>query len=190
MPLRERKRLETRLRIQDEGFRLVAGSGFAATTVEDIAVAANVSPSTVYRYFGTKEGIFLWDELEPPAVELLRRELHRRAPLDAVEVVLESLGELGFHIPEDEMRERTRFIYTEPALHAALGDAFLGFEHRLTAVFEEAETASETAARVLAGITMAVVAAAIERWAFGEPHIDLAAALSEAIGSLHEVVNR
>lgn len=182
--------METRLRIQDEAFRLVADAGFAATTVEDIAAAASVSPSTVYRYFGTKEGIFLWDELEPPAVELLRRELHRRAPLAAVEVVLDELGELGFHIPEAEMRERTRFIYDEPALHAALGDAFLGFERRLTAVFEEAGTASETTARVLAGVTMAVVAAAIERWAFGEPPVDLASALAESVASLHEVASR
>jgi AcrR family transcriptional regulator len=190
MSLREQKRLETRLRIQDEAFRLVADAGFAATTVEDIAAAARVSPSTVYRYFGTKEVIFLWDELEPPAVELLRHELSRRSPLDAIEVVLASLGDIGFHVSEDEMRRRARFIFTEPALHAALGDAFHAFERRLTAVFLQAGTEDATAARLLAGVAMAVVNTAVERWAFDDPPIDLATALTDAIASLDAVVGR
>ncbi|EAO0164599.1 helix-turn-helix transcriptional regulator [Salmonella enterica] len=36
--------------------------GYDATSVEDIVVAANVSPSTVFRYFITKEEIVLTDE--------------------------------------------------------------------------------------------------------------------------------
>ena len=59
--LRDRKRRAMMLRIQDEAFRAAFESGFTGTTVEGIASAADVSPSTVYRAFGTKEGIFLWD---------------------------------------------------------------------------------------------------------------------------------
>jgi AcrR family transcriptional regulator len=188
--LREQKRLETKLRIQDEAFRLVDESGFAATTVEDIAAAAKVSPSTIYRYFGTKEGIFLWDELELPAVELLRTELSRRAPLEAALAALDSLGTLGFHIPENEMRQRARFIYEEPALRAALGEAFRGFERRLTALFLQAGTDDQTSARVLSGVTMTIVSTAIEAWAFADPPVDLASAVSGSIASLHELVSR
>lgn len=36
--------------------------GYDAISVEDIVVAANVSPSTVFRYFITKEEIVLTDE--------------------------------------------------------------------------------------------------------------------------------
>ena len=37
------------LRVQDEAFRSAFDVGYAATTVEAIAAAAEVSPSTVYR---------------------------------------------------------------------------------------------------------------------------------------------
>jgi len=82
--LRERKRQQTKERIQDEAFRLVQQRGFDATTIEAIAEASDVSPSTVYRYFGTKEGVLLWDELEPPSWDVLRNGAdHVARELDA-----------------------------------------------------------------------------------------------------------
>ena len=188
--LREQKKRETYLRIQDEAFRLAGGTGYAATTVDDIAAAARVSASTVYRYFGTKEGIFLWDELELPAVELLEKELVQRAPLEAVLGVLGSLGEMGFHISEDEMRRRVQFLYAEPALRAALHEGYEGFERRLTDLFVEAGTGERQAARILAGITMTVVAAAIETWAFDQPQTSLPLAFEQTMASLGEVLAR
>lgn len=190
MTLREQKKRETSLRIQDEAFRLAADAGFNETTVEDVAAAARVSPSTVYRYFGTKEGIYLWDELELPGVELLTSELERRAPLDAVLASLSSLGAMGFHIPEDEMRGRVRFLYAEPALRAAMGEAFEGFERRLTELFIETETTDPPAARLLAGITMTVVAVGIEAWALTEPTMSLPAAFESTMASLDQLLAR
>lgn len=190
MNLREQKKHETYLRIQDAAYRLAEEAGFAATTVEEIAAAARVSPSTVYRYFGTKEGIFVWDELELPAEELIRRELERRAPLDAALAAVASLGTMGFHIPEEEMRHRVRFLYAEPELQAAMSEAFEGFERKLTELFIEAGTTDPLAARVLSGITMAVVTAAVEDWAISEPPVSLAAASERAKASLDLVLSR
>ncbi len=190
MTLRERKKRETYLRIQDEAFRLADDAGFSATTVEDIAAAARVSPSTVYRYFSTKEGIFLWDELELPAVELFTSELERQGPLDAVFAALASLGGLGFHISDDEMRRRVRFIYAEPALRAALGEAFEVFERKLTDLFVETGTSDPLAARILAGMTMTVLSAAVELWTFADPQTSFAAAVEDTMASLDEVLTR
>lgn len=190
MTLREQKKRETYLRIQDEAFRLVDDAGFTATTVEEIAAAARVSPSTVYRYFGTKEGIFLWDELELPAVELLTGELARQDPLDAVLAALASLGGLGFHISDDEMRHRVRFLYAEPALRAAMGEAFEGFERKLTELFIETGTTDRLTARILAGMTMTVIAAAVEVWTFADPPTSFPAAVEHTAASLDQVLGR
>ncbi|MFQ6393132.1 TetR family transcriptional regulator [Nocardia sp. KC 131] len=57
--LRERKKQQTRLRIIEVGLDLCDARGFDATTVEQIANAADISPRTINRYFDSKEDIVL-----------------------------------------------------------------------------------------------------------------------------------
>ncbi|TCC61938.1 TetR/AcrR family transcriptional regulator [Kribbella pittospori] len=59
MGLRELKRERTRRLIADKAFELFTDHGFGRTTVEQIAAAAEVGPSTLYRYFPTKETLVL-----------------------------------------------------------------------------------------------------------------------------------
>lgn len=59
--LRERKKVETRLALAHAGMRLFEENGFAATTIDDITAAANVSRRTFFRYFGSKEELFVVD---------------------------------------------------------------------------------------------------------------------------------
>src|ERR1700751_5746065 len=63
--LRERKKIKTRQAIRREAFRLIDENGYAATTIEQIAEAAEVSPSTFFRYFPSKESLLLADDLDP-----------------------------------------------------------------------------------------------------------------------------
>jgi AcrR family transcriptional regulator len=59
--MRTRKKAQTRLAIQDAALDLFAEQGYEATTVEQIALRADVSASTFFRYFGTKADIILND---------------------------------------------------------------------------------------------------------------------------------
>ena len=57
--LRDRKRANTHARIQAEGLRLFLERGFEATTLDEVAEAAEVSRRTLLNYFGSKEEIVL-----------------------------------------------------------------------------------------------------------------------------------
>ena len=57
--LRERKKQQTRERLVAAAGRLFTRDGFQATTMEEIADAAEVSVATLYNYYGTKNTLLL-----------------------------------------------------------------------------------------------------------------------------------
>ncbi|MFF2557048.1 TetR/AcrR family transcriptional regulator [Nocardia sp. NPDC058058] len=59
-------------RIQRIALDLFERHGYREVTVERVATAAGVSPSSIYRYFGTKEMLVLYDEADPQILEVLR----------------------------------------------------------------------------------------------------------------------
>ena len=63
--LRERKKIKLRRSVQSEALRLFAEQGYEDTTVEQIADAADISTTTFYRYFPTKEDVVLDDDYDP-----------------------------------------------------------------------------------------------------------------------------
>jgi AcrR family transcriptional regulator len=69
--LRERKKIQTRDTIQRVAFKLFDEKGYANTTVEESAEAAEVSPSTFFRYFPSKELVVMADDLDQVTVEAL-----------------------------------------------------------------------------------------------------------------------
>ncbi|TSA80139.1 TetR family transcriptional regulator [Deinococcus detaillensis] len=57
MTLRERKRLRTRQAILTAATRLFERDGYSATTLDDIAAAAEISKRAIFSYFASKEDL-------------------------------------------------------------------------------------------------------------------------------------
>src|SRR3954463_13039253 len=89
--LRERKKLKTRRAIQEHALRLFQARGYDATTVEQIAAAAEVSPSTFFRYFPPKEDVVIPDESDPLIAESLRRQPAGLSPVEALRATLREI---------------------------------------------------------------------------------------------------
>src|SRR5580704_17255668 len=82
--LRERKKARTRASLREHALRLFREQGYQATTVEQIAAAAEVSASTFFRYFPTKEDLVLQDDMDTRMVEALERQPAGLRPVAAV----------------------------------------------------------------------------------------------------------
>lgn len=120
--LRERKKAKTRAAIQRHALRLFGEQGFYETTVDQIAEAAEISPSTFFRYFPTKEAVALSDEYDPMLIESMRSQPPEIPPITAMRNALKDIwGQLD---PEDweQERARHRLIFAVPELRAAMLD--------------------------------------------------------------------
>ncbi|WP_425608627.1 TetR/AcrR family transcriptional regulator [Streptomyces albipurpureus] len=120
MGLRERKKLKTRLAIRKETYRLIAEQGYEGTTVEQIAEAAEVSPSTVFRYFPVKEDIVLTDEYDPVLEKQLRARPIDEDPLDSIREVIGQGLAAAVAEEYDELVQRTRLMVGVPAVRARM----------------------------------------------------------------------
>jgi AcrR family transcriptional regulator len=120
LPLRERKRLAAMRRIQDVAIEQFERDGFDDVTIEQIAAASDVSPSSVYRYFGTKERIVVWDPHDAAAVHLVGQDLPDLPPTEAIRtIIVGTLGE-AFRTDADGIRRRLRLAFTHPSIEAVL----------------------------------------------------------------------
>ena len=121
--LRERKKAKTRAAIQEHALRLFREQGYDATTVEQIAEAAEVSPSTFFRYFPTKEDVVAYDAWDPLVLEAWRARSRDLGPIGAIRSAMADV--FGAMTPDQksEMTSRGRLLYSEPELRtAAIGE--------------------------------------------------------------------
>lgn len=118
--LRERKKERTRRTIRTEAFRLFREQGYNETTVEQIAEAAEVSPSTFFRYFPSKEQVVLADDLDPLMVRAIATQ-PRELPLIAAvrAAIVEAFDEMTTEELEFE-QERMALVYAVPELRGAM----------------------------------------------------------------------
>ncbi len=183
--LRERKKAKTRAAIQQHALRLFRAQGYAATTVEQIAAAVEISPSTFFRYFPTKEDVVLYDDLDPLLIAAFEAQPAALSPIQALRGALRAVFAA---LPTEEMAqqwERSRLILAVPELRMRLLDQFAGMIDVLAEMVAPrvGRRADEFAMRTFAG---AVIGAMIAAWfaAAEDPAADYLALIDASLASL------
>lgn len=133
--LRDRKKIQTQAAIRREAMRLIDENGYASTTVEQIAEAAEVSPSTFFRYFPSKEMVLMANDLDLVTITALERQpadmSSLRAFRRALEITMATLSEDEWRFE----RRRLRMVLSIPELKAAQFDEY----RRTVAMLTEAD---------------------------------------------------
>lgn len=183
--LRERKKAKTRAAIQQHALRLFQKQGYDATTVEEIAAAAEVSPSTFFRYFPTKEDVALYDDLDPL---LLAAFAAQPAELSPIQAMRGALRVVLTNLPAEEMAqqwERGRLILTVPELRMRMLDQ-LAQAVNLTAEMIAKRTgrrADDLAVLTYAGAMLGALLSGMLT-GMNDPHTDLLALMDASLAYL------
>jgi AcrR family transcriptional regulator len=183
--LRERKKARTRAAIQAAALSLFREQGYDATTVQQIAAAAEVSESTFFRYFATKPEVVLYDDFDPLVIEEFSRQPAELTPVAAVRGALRAaFGRLS---PAQlaEQRERARLGMAVPELRAMMIDQLTQAIGLIAAYVAERTHRSpddvgvRTLAGAVVGAMIAVTFAAVE-----DPAADLPTLVDRALAEL------
>ncbi len=161
--LRERKKAKTRAAIQRSAFRLFHEQGYEATTVEQIADAAEVSPSTFFRYFPSKEEVALYDDLDPLFIAAFEAQ---PAGLSPIQALRSALRDVFAKLPPEELAqqwERAQLILAIPELRMRLLDQLTGMIQLIAELIARrtGRHADEPAIRAYAGAMVGALLAMI-----------------------------
>ncbi|WP_328430434.1 TetR/AcrR family transcriptional regulator [Streptomyces sp. NBC_00443] len=118
--LRERKKIKTRTAIRDATYALIKQQGYDATTIEQIAEGAEVSPSTVFRYFPTKEDIVLTDEYDPILPAELRGRPADEPWTESLRHVMRLAIRAGTEEGPEVVRLRSHLLVQVPAVRSRM----------------------------------------------------------------------
>jgi AcrR family transcriptional regulator len=184
--LRERKKQKTRWSIQEHALRLFQEQGYDKTTVDQIAEAAEISPSTFFRYFKTKEEVVLQDEYDPIMAELFVAAPRELALIPALRHALrESFG--GFDEAElAKVMQRADLTMAVPALRMRVVDNLVGTADLLASAAAERTGGSpdDSRLRTFAGACIGVVLTVMMSWMDSDRSGDFAELIDRALAEL------
>ncbi|MFD4401300.1 TetR family transcriptional regulator [Nocardia sp. NPDC058499] len=184
--LRERKRLAMMRRTQDAALDLCDELGYSHVSIEQVAERAEVSVSSIYRHFGSKEAILLWNpdweddsvrNATPRPDESLLSEL-RRVTQDTL------VG--GSAEAEEWHRRRLRYLLDEPSLTALLGGQLIAAADLVAEVLASrtGREHSDVQIQVNAGALVGAMLAALRSWRAADYATPLDALLDEVFEAI------
>jgi len=183
--LRERKKATTRTTIQTCALRLFHEQGYDATTVEQICDATDVSETTFFRYFPSKEHVVLDDVYDPLLIQAFQTQPPDVPPVQALRAAFAATFADMTAQQRAKQKERIALSLTVPRLRAALLDRISeAMELLARAMAERAgcrhdDFAVRTVAGAIVGAAIAVSASATQ-----DSDSDLPALIDRAIARL------
>ncbi|GHH73387.1 TetR/AcrR family transcriptional regulator [Promicromonospora soli] len=175
--------LRTRARILDAALDLFERQGYSATTVNQIADAAGVTPMTFFRHFPTKDAVLVTDPYDPLIADAVGAQPADLPPLERVRLGL--LSALGDITPTEDAtaRRRVALVAQSPSLRAAVS---VGTEATQEAIVERlvADGVDRLDAAIAASACLAATTAALLAWGSAPGDITLAHLVRRALAQL------
>ena len=179
--LRERKKQKTREAIQREAMRLFQENGYEETTIEQIAAAVEISPSTFFNYFPSKEDVVLYDAYDPMIATLIATRPADEPLSLAIRAVMTAIG-TALEKDRDVVYARSRLVVEVPDLRARVWEELERAQAFLGAVVA-ARTGRDPEDFEIRVVMMSLVAAMMEatrEWVRHDGKEDLSGLLSRA----------
>ncbi|QIS14492.1 TetR family transcriptional regulator [Nocardia arthritidis] len=186
--LRERKKARTKAAIQREAVRLFREQGYGATTVEQVAAAAEVAPSTVFRYFPTKQDLVIDSDYDHVFEVMMRGQSPDLSPNQAEH---KAIHDILAEMTDEELavqRDRLVLILSVPELWGAS----LGSVRKSMAVIAEQAAKrrggdpADPRIRAYSGAAFGIMLMVGLDWT-QNPEMDFASALEQALTHLPEL---
>ncbi|WUB12021.1 TetR family transcriptional regulator [Streptomyces platensis] len=184
--LRERKKIQTREAIRRAAYRLFEAQGYEATPIDQIAEAADVSPSTVFRYFPTKEDIVLTDEYDTVLEAGLRARPTDEPMVESMRrVAVEALRELTA-ADRGELVQRIQLVRDVPAIRGRTAENIARDTALISAVLAErtGRPADDLELRVISAAILAALQEAMLSWVAGGQRAELEALIHRTMDVL------
>jgi AcrR family transcriptional regulator len=164
--LRERKKARTREAIIDAALELFGRKGFDATTIEDIAAAADVSPRTFFRYFDSKVDLVMAHN-EAHGDKVAALVVARPASEGPLEALRQAMQQMLLELLADPSVVRElQVMMGAPTLRKLAREHFYEEEAELVTAFAARMGTDDTdlTANIMAGAAASAIWAVIDRW--------------------------
>ncbi|MFE2475123.1 TetR family transcriptional regulator [Streptomyces sp. NPDC059389] len=148
---RERKKAQTRKALADAALRLFTERGFDAVGVRDVAEAADVAVTTLFKHFPSKESL-VFDEEEGREAALVAAVRDRAPGRSVLHALRDHLTHTAMVVGQDtpEFTRFTELVDSAPALQEYMHRMWLRHEKALVAALTEATGAPEGDVRTAA----------------------------------------
>jgi len=168
--LRERNIASAKAAIQICAMQLFTTKGYAQTTVEQIAEAADISPSTFFRYFNTKEAVTLHDNIDPIIIDAF---IKQSPSIPTIRAMRNAVQELSSTLSTEKKQielQRFKLLGADPLLkNKAFGKTADSIDAFADIIAQRVgKNPNDIAVRNLAGAIVGVMVAALQQ-AYKQP---------------------
>lgn len=185
--LRERKKRERRRCIEDAAIGLFEELGFDGTTIDDIAVAADIAPRTFFSYFPTKEDVVLADystRLARIIAELSERP-KAETSWDSLQACFVEVA-ADYEVARDDLVRRFTIMTANATVYARSLQLQAGWEDALAEVLNQRadQKPDDLESRLLASAALACMRSSLRHWLLTGHSTALPALIQSCFGQL------